>query len=44
MAIFMSPYENLPMDFADTSLVILAEHLGYGRIVSMERRDFNAYR
>ena len=44
MAILMSQYENLPMDFADASLVILAEHLGHGRIVSTDRRDFNAYR
>lgn len=44
IAILMSQYENLPMDFADASLVILAEHLGYGRIVSTDRRDFNAYR
>jgi len=44
MAILMSRYENLPMDFADASLVILAEHLGHGRIVSTDQRDFNAYR
>ncbi|NNJ83888.1 MAG: VapC toxin family PIN domain ribonuclease, partial [Gammaproteobacteria bacterium] len=37
-------YESLPMDFADASLVILAEHLGHGRIVSTDRRDFDAYR
>lgn len=44
MAILMRQYENLPMDFADASLVILAEHLGHGRIVSTDQRDFNAYR
>lgn len=44
MAILMRQYENLPMDLADASLVILAEHLGYGRIVSTDQRDFNAYR
>lgn len=32
------------MDLADASLVILAEHLGHGRIVSTDQRDFNAYR
>ncbi len=37
-------YENLPMDFADASMVILAEHLGHGRIVSTDQRDFHAYR
>lgn len=30
MATLMRQYENLPMDFADASLVILAEHLGHG--------------
>lgn len=37
-------YANLPMDLADASLVILAEHLGHGRIFSVDRRDFNVYR
>jgi uncharacterized protein len=37
-------YADLPMDMADASLVILAEHLGHGRILSSDRRDFNVYR
>ena len=37
-------YANLPMDLADASLVILAEHLGHGRILSTDMRDFEAYR
>lgn len=37
-------YRNLPMDLADASLVILAEHLGHGRILSVDERDFNTYR
>lgn len=44
MALLMRQYANLPMDFADASLVILAEHLGHGRIVSTDQRDFQAYR
>ncbi|MBE9077322.1 PIN domain-containing protein [Romeria aff. gracilis LEGE 07310] len=40
----MQQYANLPMDLADASLVILAEHLGHGRIFSVDQRDFNAYR
>jgi hypothetical protein len=32
------------MDLADASLVLLAEELGSGRIVSTDQRDFNAYR
>lgn len=40
----MIQYANLPMDFADSSLVVLAEHLGHGRIFSTDKRDFGAYR
>lgn len=40
----MHQYQNLPMDLADASLVILAESLGHGRIFSVDQRDFNTYR
>ncbi len=40
----MQQYADLPMDFADASLVILAEHLGHGRILSTDKRDFHTYR
>jgi len=40
----MEKYRNLPMDLADASLVILAEELGHGRILSVDYRDFNTYR
>ncbi|MEY2979663.1 MAG: type II toxin-antitoxin system VapC family toxin [Prochlorotrichaceae cyanobacterium] len=40
----MEQYQSLPMDLTDASLVILAEHLGQGRIFSVDQRDFNAYR
>jgi len=40
----MMQYADLPMDFADASLIVLAEHLGHGRIVSTDKRDFGAYR
>jgi predicted nucleic acid-binding protein len=40
----MKRYNNLPMDLADASLVVLAEHLGHGRIISVDQRDFNTYR
>lgn len=40
----MAKYEELPMDLADASLVILAEELGHGDIVSTDRRDFKTYR
>jgi predicted nucleic acid-binding protein len=37
-------YADLPMDLADASLVLLAEHLGHGRILSTDQRDFRTYR
>jgi predicted nucleic acid-binding protein len=37
-------YADLPMDMADASLVVLAEHLGHGRILTSDRRDFSVYR
>jgi len=40
----MRKYSDLPMDLADASLVILAEHLGHGRILSTDQRDFKTYR
>jgi predicted nucleic acid-binding protein len=40
----MQKYRNLPMDLADASLVILAEELNQGRILSIDYRDFNTYR
>ena len=40
----MQKYADLPMDLADASLVILAEELGHGRILSTDQRDFRTYR
>jgi len=40
----MQKYKELPMDLADASLVILAEHLEHGQILSTDQRDFNTYR
>ncbi|HBC43112.1 MAG: type II toxin-antitoxin system VapC family toxin [Pseudanabaena sp.] len=40
----MKKYADLPMDLADASLVVLAEHLGHGKIFSVDQRDFNTYR
>lgn len=40
----MEKYRDLPMDLADASLVLLAEHLGHGRILSTDQRDFRTYR
>lgn len=44
VAQLMEKYSDLPMDLADASLVVLAEHLGHGRILSTDRRDFDTYR
>ncbi len=44
MAGLIRRYAGQPMDLADASLVILAEHLGHGRILSTDMRDFGAYR
>lgn len=43
-ASLMRRYRDLPMDLADASLVILAEQLGEGRILSTDLRDFAGYR
>jgi predicted nucleic acid-binding protein len=40
----MKKYADLPMDLADASMVLLAEELGHGRILSTDQRDFNCYR
>lgn len=40
----MEQYQDLPMDLADASLVLLAEELGTGRILSTDQRDFRTYR
>ncbi|MBN1961427.1 MAG: VapC toxin family PIN domain ribonuclease [Deltaproteobacteria bacterium] len=44
IAMLMEEYHDLPMDLADASLVILAECLGSGRILSTDQRDFHTYR
>jgi len=40
----MKHYADLPMDLADASLVLLAESLGHGRILTTDERDFRTYR
>ncbi len=44
MHALMQKYRDLPMDLADASLVLAAEALGDGRILSTDTRDFGAYR
>ena len=40
----MDRYRDLPMDLADASLVILAEEINTGKIISTDQRDFGTYR
>ena len=37
-------YADVPMDFADATLVVLAEELGTGDIFTLDRRGFRTYR
>jgi predicted nucleic acid-binding protein len=40
----MSRYRDLPMDFADATLVHVAERENLRRIFTLDRRDFSVYR
>jgi predicted nucleic acid-binding protein len=44
MAELMARYADRPMDFADASLVAIAERLGLDRVVTLDRTDFSIYR
>ncbi len=37
-------YADLPMDYADATLVVLAEELGTNLVLTIDRRDFQVYR
>jgi len=43
MAALMQKYRDQPMDFADASMVVLAEELGEGRVLSTDEDDFRTY-
>jgi len=43
-AALMDRFANLPMDFADASLVAVAEALGIESVLTTDRRGFAAYR
>lgn len=40
----MKKYADLPMDFADATLVALAEDLGTDLVFTTDRKDFEVYR
>jgi len=39
----MNKYDDLPMDFADATLVALAESIGTPKIFTLDFKDFNIY-
>jgi hypothetical protein len=44
VAELMEKYADRPMDYADASLVALAEDLGTERVFTLDREDFSIYR
>lgn len=40
----MNKYSDLPMDFADATLLAVAEKLGTSKIFTLDFNDFNIYR
>ena len=40
----MEKYADTPMDFADATLVLLAEALGQNEILTLDRRGFTVFR
>ena len=40
----MEKYADLPMDYADATLVLLAERLGVFDVLTLDRRGFTVYR
>jgi predicted nucleic acid-binding protein len=40
----MEQYRNVPMDFADATLVVLAEDLDLNAVFTLDRRGFGVYR
>jgi predicted nucleic acid-binding protein len=44
VAVLMERYRNVPMDFADATLVVLGEELETNWIFTLDRRGFSTYR
>lgn len=40
----MARYADVPMDFADATLVVLADEIGTRAVYTLDRRGFSAYR
>lgn len=43
-AALMAKYADTPMDFADATLVLLAEDTGIGDVLTLDRRGFRTFR
>ena len=44
VATLMERYRDVPMDFADATLVVLGEELEIDRVFTLDRRGFSTYR
>lgn len=44
VAALIERYRNVPMDFADATLVVLGEELETDRVFTLDRRGFSTYR
>jgi len=44
VAALMEKYQDVPMDFADATLVALGEELGTNRVFTLDHRGFSVYR
>ena len=44
VSVLMEKYHNVPMDYADATLVALGEELGTDLVFTLDRRGFSAYR
>ncbi len=44
VSVLMEKYEDVPMDYADATLVALGEELETNRIFTLDRRGFSTYR
>jgi predicted nucleic acid-binding protein len=44
VSVLMEKYRNVPMDYADATLVALGEELGTDWVFTLDRRGFSAYR
>lgn len=42
--VLMEKYHDVPMDFADATLVALAEEADIGEVFTLDKRGFHAYR